>query len=238
VPDVEEMEIVHVCFSRHSGLLAGQSKQGRLLIWSHGQWKRAGQVKTSRFTTAAGTAAFHPSAPQLATLKGNRRVIQLWKYEAARELVPGSGRRADQSSSRQAAAISEFHVVVNEGGFHMGTTHIKADRGAVVTNQSKVRDTNIQAGNVAPTENTELRQALDELTRKVEAIDAQHEDERAAIQSRLEEIIRLAAKPAADRRPGLLEVSAKGLVEAAQTVGNIVPGLVGAARTVAEMIAR
>ena len=236
MPESAELDFVYVCFASHNGLLAGQSKQGRMLIWHHGQWTRAGQVKTSRFTTATSTVAFHPSAPQLATLKGNRRVVQLWKYEATRELLPVSGSRADQPAGGPPAAISQLHVVVNEGGFQIGTTNIRADRCAVVTNQSRIRDTNIQAGNVVPAENAGLQKAIDELVLKVDAIDAQHEDKRAAIPSRLEEIIRLAAKPVADGQTSLLELSAKGLVEAAETVGNIVPGLVNAARTVAEMI--
>ncbi len=84
---------------------------------------------------------------------------------------------------------------------------------------------------------TAVQQDLARLAQMLQAADAKHAEEVEAVARRLEELSKEITKPSAQRKRGLIALSAKGLKEAAEAVGDIVPGLLATATSIAAAIA-
>lgn len=82
----------------------------------------------------------------------------------------------------------------------------------------------------------ELGARVAALRTELESLAKSDPDAAALIASRLEEVVKLAAKEPEKRNPALLQISAKGLEEAATTIGKILPGLITAAAAVAKFV--
>lgn len=76
-----------------------------------------------------------------------------------------------------------------------------------------------------------------EMKAGIEAIKKDHADEAALITQRLQEVVNGATKPPEQRKQSLLQLSGKGLIEAAATVGAIIPGLLKTAEMIAKFVA-
>ncbi len=83
----------------------------------------------------------------------------------------------------------------------------------------------------------DVHQAIKAFSSKLEELGEEYSDEVELLSQRLEELTGQVSKPAKQRKSGLLAVSSKGLLDAAKTVGKIVPGLIETAETIATKIA-
>jgi hypothetical protein len=99
-----------------------------------------------------------------------------------------------------------------------------------------VQQTIQASAGLAADKKNELENLVAEFRREIEKIKASHAQEAALITQRLQEVVRGVAQPAEKRNAGILRLSSKGLVEAAETVGEIVPNLLTTAGLIAKFI--
>ena len=119
-------------------------------------------------------------------------------------------------------------------------THIEATN-SVVNNESDLRGVEILLNSptsLLPPAEANVRETLKEFSAKLSQADAKHASDVELLKKRLEELAQQVTKPTAERKKSLLEMSAKGLKDAATAVGEIVPGLIATAEKVADAISR
>jgi hypothetical protein len=113
-------------------------------------------------------------------------------------------------------------------------TEIHADK-SVVSYKSRLDNVQItlEASRSEGVEvNEDVQQAIKEFSAKLKDITEEHSQELELLSLRLEEVAKQVAKPTEQRKPGLAMMSAKGLVDAAKAVGDVVPGLIKTAETI------
>lgn len=88
----------------------------------------------------------------------------------------------------------------------------------------------------ASPEDVRVQKLLTQFAEALQGIDTKHSAEVELLSSRLEELSKQVVKPAAERKPGLLKMSAQSLKEAATTLSDIAPGLSSAAEMVVKAI--
>ncbi|MBV9946667.1 MAG: hypothetical protein JOZ69_07460 [Myxococcales bacterium] len=142
-------------------------------------------------------------------------------------------------------AVVNGELPVPSGGIHLEENTIMGDQFNTGNNaniNSRSTLTNVtQSIAVAKSLSDDERDAL---SKKVEALrtelakaEASHADEVDLITQRLAELVKQASKPKAERKRSMLEISGKGLVEAAETLAKVVPTAIGAAKAVAAFVA-
>lgn len=140
-----------------------------------------------------------------------------------------------ETREQQTAAIQFIQKMENKNE----TTQITAT-GSIVNYKSTLNNVQMML-NAAPPAQTpgedKVRQAIKAFSDKLAAADAKHADGAGFLSQRLEELTKQTTKPPAERKKSFLEMSAKGLKDAAVTVGDIVPGLIETAEKIAEAIA-
>jgi len=175
--------------------------------------------------------------------------------------LPGDDRKATErilnEAIRRAAEETGLTVIINYGTVvvqnqpdgasdtEIGGTVMneKTDIHAVnsvVTYKSKLQDVQMMLNashEKASEEEIAVREGLAQIAKMLQEADAKHAENVAYVSGRLEELSTQVAKPAAERKTGFLKLSAKGLKDAAEAVGDIVPGLLDAAGKVAAAIA-
>jgi peptidoglycan hydrolase CwlO-like protein len=82
----------------------------------------------------------------------------------------------------------------------------------------------------------ELEQMVAALTAELAKLKQDNADEKAAIETALKAAIAAAAKPPAERKKSILELSAKGLKDAADLVKDIAPAVISTAGLIAKFI--
>ena len=70
----------------------------------------------------------------------------------------------------------------------------------------------------------------------IDKVKATHAEEAKAVADALEKAVSSAAKPAAERKKGLLTLSVKGLKDAAELVKDISPSILATAGSIAQFI--
>ncbi|TNE46994.1 MAG: WD40 repeat domain-containing protein [Deltaproteobacteria bacterium] len=72
--------IVWIQFSCDGSLLAVKSLDATVRFWYTHDWRFAAELPEATTSFIYTGAAFHPSAPYLATLGGNHNIIRIWDY--------------------------------------------------------------------------------------------------------------------------------------------------------------
>jgi len=112
-----------------------------------------------------------------------------------------------------------------------GSANINID--SVLTN---VNQTIGQTDSLAPNKKDELKELVATFQKELDSIKQSHAAETAMIAQRLQEIVNGATQPPEKRNKKLLEISGKGLMDAAETVEKIVPGLLTTARLIGQFV--
>jgi hypothetical protein len=124
------------------------------------------------------------------------------------------------------------------GDFHV-ENKIKVGGSAIVNIESSLSNVTQTIGSAPGLDQTQKSQ-LDTLVQSLEAdlqkLKASHADEAKEIVDALEKAVANAAKPPHDRKASLLQLSAKGLKEAAELVKDIVPTVLSTADLIAKFI--
>ncbi len=112
-----------------------------------------------------------------------------------------------------------------------GQAQVNVDNaGATIHQESQ----NVQQDDAHVTE--ELISLVRELQVALEDIQADREQDALYLRQFLEQIDQQLALPKAQQKPRFLELSGKGLMDAARTVGEIVPGLLATAQRICETV--
>jgi hypothetical protein len=82
----------------------------------------------------------------------------------------------------------------------------------------------------------DLGKRVDSLNKLLIGIKDSHAQEVSLVISRLEELMKQIDKPVSERKKSILDISASGLLEAAKSVSDVVPGLIETARKIAEFV--
>jgi NTE family protein len=90
---------------------------------------------------------------------------------------------------------------------------------------------------LAPEKKDELMQLVSGFRQELEKIKESHAEETAFITQRLEQLVQNAAQPPEKRKSSLLNLSGKGLVEAAEAVAGIAPKVLATARLILTFVA-
>jgi NTE family protein len=93
-----------------------------------------------------------------------------------------------------------------------------------------------QSAGLASDKKSELADLVTEFRVELEKIKESHSQEAVLITQRLQEVVQGASQPPEKRNSSLLQLSSKGLVDAAETVGNIVPKLLTTAGLIAKFV--
>jgi NTE family protein len=101
---------------------------------------------------------------------------------------------------------------------------------------SNVQQTLQQSAGLTGEKKSELENLVAELRKEIEQIKVSHAQEATLITQRLQEVVQGAAQEPQKRNSTLLNLSGKGLVEAAETVGKIMPKLLTTAQLIAKFI--
>lgn len=124
------------------------------------------------------------------------------------------------------------------GDFHVG--HNINVGGSAIINIDAVLTNVTQAIGTAPglnsTQKTELESLVQILKVDLDKLKASHADETKEIADALEKAVANAAKAPAERKQSLLQLSAKGLKEAAELVKDTAPSILATARLIADFI--
>jgi hypothetical protein len=104
---------------------------------------------------------------------------------------------------------------------------------AVLTN---VTQTIGNAPGLDPTQKSELESLVQTMKKELDQLKASHSDETKEIAEALEKAVANASKPPAERKQSLLQLSAKGLKDAAELVKDTAPSLLATARLIANFI--
>lgn len=113
-------------------------------------------------------------------------------------------------------------------------TNIRASEGSIVNFKSKLENVNQWAASLQENESEHLRlfaQSVKDLAELIAQLPSEKSDEATLISSRLEECKEAVTKSA---KPGVIRMSADGLVAAAKSVANVIPAVLDAANKVAE----
>ena len=129
------------------------------------------------------------------------------------------------------------------GGHMKEYTEIHAIKGGFVNHKGRQRIDNVRillststsTPNPAP---NDLTEAISEFVKHIEAANMDQNAKAALLLRRVEELAELIAQQDEDRDTSLITMSADGLISAAKTAGEIVPGLVATAETIAAAISR
>ncbi len=138
---------------------------------------------------------------------------------------------AVQAGADDKAAAYSDQIVYNffAKEITMGTT-IKSGDQSIINVDSQVGDITQVIGNsnnLSSDEKAALAGPMAELKTLFDAQRAAHADEIALIEQRLAELMKQVDKPAEARKKSLLEVSAEGLKEAAKTLAEAAPDILG-----------
>lgn len=82
----------------------------------------------------------------------------------------------------------------------------------------------------------QLEQMVAALTAELSRLKEEHADEKAAIETALKAAVDTATKPSAERKKSILQLSAKGLKDAADLVKDIAPTVISTADLIAKFI--
>jgi hypothetical protein len=82
----------------------------------------------------------------------------------------------------------------------------------------------------------DLDQMVQSLRTQLDALKATHADEAKEIADAVDKAVTNASKPPQERKASMLQLSAKGLKEAAQLVGDVAPGVLATAGLIAKFV--
>lgn len=126
---------------------------------------------------------------------------------------------------------------------HIGTMntghHINVGGSAIINIDStlnNVKQTIGSAGSLNVSQRTELESLVEKLKTELDHVKAAHAEEAQAVASALEKVVAQASKPAAERKSNMLQLSAKGLKDAAELLKDIAPAVLSTAGSVAKFI--
>lgn len=134
-----------------------------------------------------------------------------------------------------AAVINNFY----QKEVYMSTNQISTGGSANINIDStltNVTQTIANSGSLAAPQKDELKSLVAAFEAELEKIAQTHAAETALIRSRLSETVAAATRPAEQRSKPVLEITSKGLTEAASTVGKILPGLLTSAGLIAKFV--
>jgi|GEM_PF-4463425 len=124
------------------------------------------------------------------------------------------------------------------GEVHMG--HEISVGGSAIINidstLSNVTQTITTAPGLDSTQKSELQSLVLSLTRELDRLKASHPDEAQEIAGALDKAVANATKPEKERKSNILQLSAKGLKEAAELVSDVAPKVLATAGLVAKFI--
>jgi hypothetical protein len=195
-----------------------------------GQWiekyvrKHAGQVITN-FDEQRPFLANAPLSYQRLVSKTYDR--QLMQHYGATIMVE----RIDQ-------LIQNPVTLNNFGEFHMGHK-VKVGGSAIINIDSTLDNVNQTIGSahgLDPEGKAELEGLIKSLAADLTTLKATRADEARAIVDALDKAIVNASKPPSERKKNLLELSAKGLKDAAELVQDVMPGILTTATGIANFI--
>jgi hypothetical protein len=104
---------------------------------------------------------------------------------------------------------------------------------AVLTN---VTQTIGNAPGLDPKQKSQLESLVQTMKKELDQLKVNHSDETKEIADALEKAVANASKPPAERKQSLLQLSAKGLKDAAELVKDTAPSLLATARLIADFI--
>jgi len=129
--------------------------------------------------------------------------------------------------------------VIDIGAIHVGHNIDVSGGSANINIDSTLTNVNQTIGSTnsldAP-QKAQLEQMVAALTAELSKLKAEHAEEKAAIESALKAAVATAVKPPAERKQSMLQLSAKGLKDAADLVKDIAPTVISAADLIAKFI--
>jgi hypothetical protein len=134
--------------------------------------------------------------------------------------------------------IQESVTVQNYGGIHVGHK-IKVAGSAIINIDSVLNHVTQTIGSAAgldSTQRSQLEALAQALKTDLDQLKASHTDETKEIADALEKAVANAAKPREERKQSLLQLSAKGLKEAAELVKDVAPNILTTAGLIAKFI--
>jgi hypothetical protein len=126
----------------------------------------------------------------------------------------------------------------NYGDIHVGHK-IKVGGSAIINIDSvlnNVTQTIEAARGLNDAQKSQLEALVSSFKTELQAVEATHAEEAKEITTALEKAVGNAAKPDAERKKSILEVSAKGLKEAAELVKDVAPAVIMIAGQIAKFI--
>ena len=133
--------------------------------------------------------------------------------------------------------------VIQKSVVQLGDTHVSNNinvGGSAIINIDSVLKGVTQTIGGAPGldkgQKTELEGLVNSLKSDLESVKATHADEVKEITSALEKAVAHASKPPQERKKSILELSAKGLKDAAETVKDVAPAILTTAGLIAKFI--
>lgn len=134
--------------------------------------------------------------------------------------------------------VQQSVVTQNFGGVHVG--HNIEVGGSAIINIDSVLNNVTQTIGAAPgldsSQKSQLEALVASLKTELHKLPASHADETKEITGALEKAVASAARPPQERKRSLLELSAKGLKDAAELVGDIAPTILTTAGLIAKFI--
>ena len=244
--------ISHVRFSSDGAYLCAQSSKGRGYLWECASWRKVAELRISGAFAALRGLAISPTAPRLASLTRRNKAIQLWEIdiEASGADISKPG-LTEKISGRVFDAVTRLGLPAGKSPFEVifvekmvvtdnaknisvnasGQAQVNVDNaGATIHQESQ----NVQQDGVRVTE--ELISLVRELQVALENVQAGREQDALYLRQFLEQINQQLTLPKGQQKPRFLELSGKGLMDAARTVGEIVPGLLVTAQRICETI--
>jgi hypothetical protein len=133
--------------------------------------------------------------------------------------------------------------IIQKSVVQLGDTHVSNNinvGGSAIINIDSVLKGVTQTIGGAPGldkgQKTELERLVNSLKSDLEAVKANHADEVKEITTALEKAVANASKPLQERKKSILELSAKGLKDAAETVKDVAPAILTTAGLIAKFI--
>lgn len=166
-----------------------------------------------------------------ALLDAGHRTIRNATLEPA---PPSSADKSDRSHDFTKSVINNYYreVIMNNNVNVGGNAIVNID--AMLNN---VQQTLQQSAGLASEKKGELEKLVGELRTEIDKVKEDHAQEASLISRRLQDVVEGASQPEGKRNSGILNLSSKGLVEAAETVGKIAPKLLSTAGLIAKFVA-
>lgn len=234
--------------SGNGSLVAVQRDEGVTTICETASWSLVATIKSSKSRRGIRGLAFHPDGRVLASLIETNRSIVLSQLVPAGESeateAPTGPSRAGRNRSPQKEALKTHGGIYIHKAFfgrasNVEETNIQAEGGAQVNYKSQLDDVRVISDHSRhQTTGHNLDAALNALADVLRDARDEYREEVREVEQRLEELNRQLATAAESRKPGLLKLAARHLVDVAKAVGSTVPGLVDSAEKVWMLIRR